>query len=355
MSHESRESQAGPSTSQQQQEKEPLYWNRLPSIKILRPPQGRYSTNTDERCFTYCSQSIHGRLSQAEPWCRTVCIRKVFNHEVKRALAVYDQDPGAHLRTVDVDSKFPLPPEGQRAARFVGSLFGTPTANSSSSASSSRDAEAQWHSVIESEKPVDEVKYWKEGWYLWMSQSRWAAQEKMDLMMCDLERQAEWQKYKDKVLEEWTAFEQGQLQGGSGSVGTVGVGDSAMENHGVGPTHAGLAALQEKPVGQDNGYDASNPAGAPFPDSVSQSLLIELPPALPPVDASVRNFLAPSFRLLETTRYSLQSGHQRQFANLVWEKAQTKEPYELMQKLLRHTWNFWTHDKDPEDENKKSS
>lgn len=229
---------------------------------------GRYSTKTDERCFTYCSQSVHGRLSQAEPWCRTVCIRKVFNHEVKRALAVYEQDLKTHqrnLNTVDVEAKYPLPPEGQRTAKFFGSLFGTPSSSSSSSSSSSRDAETEWHSIAEPSKPVDEVKYWKEGWYLWMSESRWAAQEKMDLMMCDLEKQGEWQKYKDKVLEEWTAYEQGQL---AQSSGPIGVGDSAMEDHGHGLNHT-LAVQHDKPSAQDYVQDPSAMAGPaqPFPDS----------------------------------------------------------------------------------------
>ncbi|KAH8087871.1 hypothetical protein BXZ70DRAFT_955478 [Cristinia sonorae] len=343
--------QAGPSNTHHQ-EPTPLVWNRLPSIKILRPPQGRYSTNADERCFTYCSQTVHGRLSQAEPWCRTVCIRKVFNHEVKRALAVYEQDPDTHsrnLNTVQVDTKFPLPPEGQEAARYFSSLFGL-RPPSSTSAQSSRDSDAEWHSISGTSKPVDEQKYWKEGWYLWMSQSRWAAQEKMDLMMCDLEKQAEWQRYKDRVLEDWNAFEQGQLQGGR----PISIGDSAMEDHGHGLNPA--LTVQEKSAGQDHAHDpsATGVPPQPFPDSASQSLLVELPPPLPPLDKSVRAFLAPSFRLLETTRRTIHSGEQARFARQVWDKALTPEPYMLVQKLLRHTWKFWT-EQTPEDKDKKGS
>ncbi|THH30876.1 hypothetical protein EUX98_g3327 [Antrodiella citrinella] len=322
--------QAGPSSQQQQPQRTPLVFNRLPSIKIVRQPGGPYASSVDERCFTYCSQTVHGRISQAEPYCRTFCFRKVFNHEVKRALAVVEKDPETQQRninTVEVDVQHPLPLEGQQAARFFSSLFGSP------SKSSTPSELEDWHSMTGPTKPVDEVKYWKEGWYLWMSQSRWAAQEKMDLMMCGLEKQSEWQSHKAKVLEEWTAYESGQLQAG----GLIGVGDSALEDHGHG-LHPIPTAPTTPP---EHGHDPPVPA-RPFPDHASQSLLIELPPPLPPLDRSVQAFFAPSLRLLDTTRHSIESGHQKQFASLVWEKAQTPEPYELMLKAVKRTWKFWS-------------
>ena len=99
-----------------------------------------------------------------------------------------------------------------------------------------------------------------------MSQSRWAAQEKMDLMMCDLEKQSEWQRYKEKVLEDWTAYEQSQLQRISG--GPIGLGDSAMEDHGHGLNHT-LGIQQDKLTGQDHGHDPSAAAipAQPYPDA----------------------------------------------------------------------------------------
>jgi len=83
------------------------------------------------------------------------------------------------------------------------------------------EEEANWHSVANNITPPQEVRHWKAGWYLWLSKSRWAAQEKMDLMMCDLERQAEWQKYKQRVNSEWADSLQGH-----------GIGDIAAEDHG---------------------------------------------------------------------------------------------------------------------------
>lgn len=186
----------------------------------------------------------------------------MFNHEVKRALLVYEikaqasDQPGG---ITQVDVKYPLPPEGQQPTRIFGSLFGS---SSSQSADSTGGGENDWHAVAGTEHPR-ELKYWREGWYLWMSKSRWAAQEKMDLMMCDLEKQAEWQKYKEKVTEEWMAYEQGQV--GSGPIG---VGDSAMEDHSHGMIPAALSQ-HEKPSVADR-HEPSMPGSSqqPFPDSV---------------------------------------------------------------------------------------
>ena len=55
----------------------------------------------------------------------------------------------------------------------------------------------------------ENTKYWEEGWYIWMTKNRWAAQEKMDLMMLDLEKQMNWNKVKE--LEE-RVWEESQAQ-----------------------------------------------------------------------------------------------------------------------------------------------
>lgn len=167
----------------------PLLWNQFPSLKIVRQAKGmhfaaicghidnsslgRHSPQVDERCFSYCSQSVRGRVEQREPWCRTFCLRRVFAHEVQRVLAAHDgQNPGGKQKGL------PLPPEGQHV--LVGE---TP--------------ESQGHA------PHDDVRCWEEGYYVWLSKSRWAAQERLDLMMTSLERQAQWDKYKQDRTEAW--------------------------------------------------------------------------------------------------------------------------------------------------------
>ena len=88
----------------------------------------------------------------------------------------------------------PLPPEGQRYSGWLSMLlqerFG--------------DLDDETHDADHLHQPhPTEMKYWQEGWYLWWSTSRWAAQEKLDLMRRDLQGQTDWQGFKDKKNEEW--------------------------------------------------------------------------------------------------------------------------------------------------------
>lgn len=177
-----------------------------PTIKILTPPkgsvsallltwfllaqrfEGRFSPKTDEWCLTYCSQTVTGRIYSKEPFCRSLCIRKVFAHEVKNIVSFKSH------RSVGADGKanYPLPPEGQpgNIPRLLG---GKP----------SEDLEETSQKVT-----AEATKTWEEGWYLWTSQSRLAIHEKTDSMMMDLaqqrrnahrweQRKEVWQDYQD--------------------------------------------------------------------------------------------------------------------------------------------------------------
>lgn len=83
----------------------------------------------------------------------------------------------------EYDLKFPLPPEGQPEGAVVDGIVGGPNMDGRPSA---RD-----------------VRFWEEGWYIWMSRSRWATQEKMDLMLMDLERQTKWMRAKEFDQRAW--------------------------------------------------------------------------------------------------------------------------------------------------------
>lgn len=202
----------------------PLLWNQLPSLKIVRQAKGthsaeicgpaadsapgRYSPQVDERCFSYCSQSVRGRIEQREPWCRTFCLRRVFAHEMQRAVAARD----AQARNANAKARLPLPPEGQHVPSLGDVLVGeTP--------------ESQGHA------PPDDVRYWEEGYYVWLSKSRWATQERLDLMMTSLERQAQWDKYKQDRTEAW---EQQQQQMNKAD-GETAKGNSGVDNAPKGP------------------------------------------------------------------------------------------------------------------------
>ncbi|PCH36666.1 hypothetical protein WOLCODRAFT_140552 [Wolfiporia cocos MD-104 SS10] len=286
----------------------PIYWSQVPSIKIIRQPKGRYSPAVDERCFTYCSQTARGRTEGREPWCRTVCVRHVFAHEVTRAFAAHKgQQPQS------ANNKIPLPPEGQHIPTLADILIGE----------TREDGE---------EPPPEDVRHWEEGYYLWLSKSRWATQEKLDLMMNDLERQSEWQRYKERMTEQWEQQErQRQLKANSpagASDAEAGAGEPQAESQ------------EEKPASSAHTPDAM-PSRRPFPDLAAQSILLPLPPPFPPIQEQVRNLLAPAHRLLNLTHESVHSGAQWKLVQRLWEKAFTEEPFVLARNVCSRMWENW--------------
>lgn len=92
------------------------------------------------------------------------------------------------------DLKFPLPQEGQPASAVVDGIVGGPNADGHPSA--------------------EDVRHWEEGWYVWMSKSRWAAQERLDLMLSDLEHQTWWMRVKEQEERAWFENERQRLREG---------------------------------------------------------------------------------------------------------------------------------------------
>ncbi|KAF8653291.1 hypothetical protein AX16_003993 [Volvariella volvacea WC 439] len=281
-----------------------------PTIKILTPPGGRFSTTRDEWCFTYCSQNVHGRIYGKEPRCRSICVRRVFPHEVKNIASFK-----AH-QSVGPDGKarYPLPAEGQAAnvplllggkpVKEEEDEFGSAHEPSSSSASSS--------AAEKSKKPTVETKYWDEGWYVWTSKSRWAVYEKTDSMRMDLGQQQQMRARRDQQRELWQDY----------------------QDH-----------LQQR--GDDQTVDPSSkwwgpivPA-KPFPDTSSQSLLVPLPPDWPPVWDRIAKLLAPTHKVLGILQESITSGEQKKFALRVWEKAWTNEPFILVSRTFEKAYERW--------------
>lgn len=192
---------------------------------------GPYSPQVDERCFTYCSQSISGRIHGSDPWCRTICLRRVFSHEVSRILSHHRTQtitdaPGRKQPLVETKEEVqtqplnhPLPPEGQRYNGWLAMLlhggFGLSADGDDLQRGHPDDPDSPL--VPGPTHSQSDIKYWQEGWYLWWSSSRWAAQEKLDLMRRDLEGQTEWQKLKDRRNDEWARglppFEEAQGDG----------------------------------------------------------------------------------------------------------------------------------------------
>lgn len=250
----------------------------------------------DERCFTYCSQTIRGRLERTEPYCRSICLRRVFAHEVQKILATHDGQQQT------VQTKYPLPPEGQRTPSLTELLTGQPADE-------------------EDKSQPAEARHWDEGYYFWASKSRWAAQERMDLMMCDLEHQTEWQRYKDEMNEQWAQ--------NVGQVAHHPAERDATDAHGSEADHGGHDPLQK-----------------PFPDLLDESILLQIPipPPLNPFGDQITNLLAPSHKMLGLVYATVHSGEQWGFAKRIWEKAWTPEPFVLARNVCSKMWEKWKNE-----------
>ena len=134
---------------------------------------------TSERCITYCSQSHFGRAQGKEPKCYSLCLRRIFNHEVNRVLTNVNYGPIINSPTVSAN--IPLPPEANTTlGQYISDSADAETSDSSASSS---------HATT-SQDPENSQQHWQEGYYVWLSRSRQAASEHMSHMKRDLYQQA---------------------------------------------------------------------------------------------------------------------------------------------------------------------
>ncbi|KAI0759978.1 hypothetical protein BD413DRAFT_674761 [Trametes elegans] len=324
-------------TSQDPPPRSELWWDRLPSLKIVRPPKGPFSPQVDERCLTFCSQSVTGRIHGHDPWCRTLCVRRVFLHEVTRVLALHrtqtvHHEPGKRPRvelTDNVDTApvhHPLPPEGQRYSGWLHALVASSFSSSSHPSPDHpphphADAHGNGNGHGHGQGDPSDVRYWKAGWYLWWSRSRWAAQERMDLMRRSLEKQTEWQHFKDRRNDDW---------------------------------ERGAPLDESRFVDDVNRLDdlANVP---PFPDVSNESVLLPIPSPLS-LRTSLSAVLAPTQRVLALVRTSVESGDQAELARRLAAKACSDEPFRLLRVCCTLIWeNMGFGDNDRSDSSKDGS
>jgi hypothetical protein len=201
-----------------------------------------------------------------------------------------NHDKSFEQRPAYESAKYPLPPEGQRADEVLGA-----------------DSESDTYERKLREK---DVKYWKEGWYIWYSKSRWAAQEKVDLMMHDLPTQVGWSRHMAQQKAEWAALERERR-------GRQEWNDTELPTMTIAPPRR------------------------PFTDPSKQSLLIHLPALMPPIYDQIQTLLAPTFKVTAILRESIESGAQKQFAALLWEKARSGEPFMLARNVFKTVWKVW--------------
>ncbi|OCB85814.1 hypothetical protein A7U60_g7166 [Sanghuangporus baumii] len=305
-------------------------------IQIKRPAQGKYSPKVDERCFTWCSQTARGRTDGQDAWCRSLCIRRVFEHEVRQLTSHFSHDAAHHSRLSTPETskattsasennrkspelKYPLPPEGQRKLFNFG--VDDESDDDGDNSPSSRYPSATTNSNSKGkEKQGREVKYWEEGWYVWMTKNRWAAQEKMDLMMLDLEKQAHWQKVKEQEEHAWTES-QSQAQSPDKETDRVGGGETGTTN-----------------IFGENGNVESHlapvPIRHPYPNAAEESFLLRIPTHLS-VFPYLSQVFQPTNKVLSIFKQSLDNGDQRDLFMRGWEAAREGVPFRLVKNVVR--------------------
>ncbi|KAJ7244177.1 hypothetical protein B0H12DRAFT_812591 [Mycena haematopus] len=268
------------STTQQTQR--PVLFATIPTIKVIEPPKGRFSTCNDQWCLTYCSQNVSGRIHHNPPWCRSVCIRKVFSHEVRNILQFKShRDIGP-----DGKARYPLPAEGQpiHLPRYLG---GKPI----------EDPEY-------GRKAPEDTKYWDEGWYFWKTSSFRGVFNSITHMHYNLDRQVKIEAMKQEKRKLWKEYQEFVKSGEPPTEENKWLGRVVPPNFG--------------------------------PDETLDSLLVPLPLDSGPLLQPIYQVLSPAHHSLQLFRDNLTEGNYQKFALRLWDKAQTGEPFTLASRA----WNF---------------
>ncbi|KAJ7125063.1 hypothetical protein C8R44DRAFT_703098 [Mycena epipterygia] len=280
-----------------------VIFSGFPTIKVIEPPKGTFSTRNDQWCLTYCSQNVSGRIQHKQPWCRSVCLRKVFSHEVRNILQFKShRDVGP-----DGKARYPLPQEGQpiHLPRYLG---GRPTDDPEHGRKS----------------PAD-TKYWEEGWYLWKTTSIVGVFNSITLMPRTLEAQGIQESIRKAKRQEWKDY-QDFLRSGQ---------PRTEENKWLGPV-----------VPPNFG-----------PDPAPESLLVHLPLDSDPLLEPIYHVLGPAHRSLQLFHDNFTAGNYQKFALRVWDKAWTGEPFTLASRACNFGYEQWKNKGkgSDEDDNEKEA
>jgi len=280
-----------------QETPDPSFVDRIPSIRLSIPPRGRFSPATSERCFTYCSQSHFGRAHGNEPKCYTLCLRRVFNHEVNRVLTNVNYGP--IIKSPSVSANIPLP---QEANTTLGQYISDPAhVEGSDSSSSSSHTTTSPHS----ENPQ---QHWQEGYYVWLSHSRQAVAEHMSHMKRDLFQQSAYEHSKAmwaQALREGRQHEFYRTPEAHlfGSEWTTNMHEDILS-----PPHCRML------------FPLSTPA--------------------PELRRVISKYLAPTSVVLDILHESFTSGDQAQFAHRMCESIQDGAPWTLARNVGRKIWGL---------------
>lgn len=246
-------------------------------------------------------------------------------HELQDAIRTYERENSKFPEKIDasVPVKYKLPVEGQPIQTRnsgLSSLQDVSDVNADEdSPSTSR------HGSSSSNDEAEKERFWEPGWYLWSTTSRWAAQEQMDMMSRDLKWQADWQKYKDNVNEEY----------------------KRRQTRGEGDTDEGKERVQGPRIRQS------------FPDLAENTWLVHVPPPHLLLGSAIKNYMTPTFKLTALVHGTFEDGRQQELYTRMWEKARTGEPWTVAHSAVRKVWKILSEgppvDEDSEGRNKRGN
>ncbi|EIW80757.1 hypothetical protein CONPUDRAFT_166177 [Coniophora puteana RWD-64-598 SS2] len=320
-------------------------WLSKPYIDIRNSPPGPRSHSADERCFTYCSQTSRGRSEGREPYCRSLCIRRVFAHEVEqliRPTAEHENDtadpvsqsqsqpqsqqhqstPKKGLYKLPMEGQTPRPAEPAGPSNPVRDLDAVMSGDDQPGLSSS---EGEQRKGLTNDRKGAETRYWEDGWYVWYTKNRSAAQEHIGLMRHDLRRQTGWQERKEDMVK------------GQGRDTKAQQAQQAQAQDQTGEKKEGASPPPPPPPRQP-------PRPTIPPEQIirqwEESTLIRLPPPIPFIEP-VRNLLAPTGKALDILKQNYQSGSFAILGDKLWEKAWSPEPFLLASNACKKMWEKW--------------
>ncbi|KAF9075577.1 hypothetical protein BDP27DRAFT_1315302 [Rhodocollybia butyracea] len=317
------------SKQQQGQPRHPAF-THWPTIKIFMPPQGRFSPSADEWCFTYCNQSVTGRIHGTPPECSTICIRKVFPHEVQNILSFkrhsnvqMEKDKDGNMK-----AKYPLPLEGQ-AAHVPRILGGKKVATANVEDSSPEKKPVPFPPNLDPKNP--DTRFWNTGYYLFSSSNVYGTLEHLSSMHLDVSKLAARQTRREKTKQEWLEYQDWlERVGGVDNLPEL---EEGIWKEGL----QGEAGEEAKKY-----WGHKQPPRLPPPNYLDGSALVPLSPASAfQLSEKIDKLLAPSKRALELFSQDVSSGTFTKFGHRIWEKSLTDEPAQLAMRSWEKLCDAW--------------
>lgn len=125
-------------------------------------------------------------------------------HEIRKLIA-FSNNAAANGQPNHREGKIPLPPDGQNIPRWLG---GAPAEHEEHDEDDVSKKNPKLKLLRPTHRNPNDVKYWEEGWYLWIGRGSGAsATEKLQTMMFSPARLERWQAKKDLDNKRWETYQ----------------------------------------------------------------------------------------------------------------------------------------------------